>query len=179
MKRLLTSLKERAFLLCLLLIMTGVVFSQGSNDPAKHFYDTTKAAPAAFKAGNMDQAKLLSLDLMEQAQSWKENWNYGNAIHAANLVLGRIALNKGEIEAAKHYLLEAGNTPGSPQLNSFGPDMVFAKELLEKGERETVIKYFNLCSKFWDKRFSKIAQWNVIVANGDIPDFEANLRYFF
>ena len=64
MKRLLTSLKDRAFLLCLMLIMTGVVFSQGSNDPAKHFYDTTKAAPAAFKAGNMYQAKLLSLDLM-------------------------------------------------------------------------------------------------------------------
>ena len=179
MKRLLTSLKDRAFLLCLMLIMTGVVFSQGSNDPAKHFYDTTKAAPAAFRAGNMDQAKLLSLDLMEQAKSWKENWNYGNAIHVANLVLGRIALNKGEIEAAKIYLVEAGKTPGSPQLNSFGPDMVFAKELLKKGERETVTKYFDLCSKFWDKRFSKIEQWKVIVANGDIPDFEANLRYVF
>jgi len=38
-------------------------------------------------------------------------------------------LKEGKVEDAKHYLLEAGKTPGSPQLNSFGPDMSLAEEL--------------------------------------------------
>jgi hypothetical protein len=73
-------------------------------------------------------------NLLIQAESMKDNWNYGNAVHTANLVLGRIALADGDVEEAKCLLLLAGQTPGSPQLNSFGPDMLFAEELLEKGE---------------------------------------------
>jgi hypothetical protein len=47
----------------------------------------------------------------------------------------------GDIEEAKKQLLLAGKTPSSPQLNSFGPNMILAKELLDKGEKDTVLHY--------------------------------------
>jgi len=146
-------------------------------DSEKRFYLTTKAAPAAFKAGDMKKAKSYSYDLLKQAETWKTNWNYGNAIHVANLVLGRIALANGALEDAKNFLLDAGKTPGSPQLNSFGPNMLLAMELLEKGERKTVIQYFDLCAKFWEPKFSRLDDWKGSINRDEIPEFGPNLRY--
>ena len=109
----------------------------------------------------------------------KDDWDYGNAVHTANLVLGRIALAAGDIDEAKRLLLLAGKTPGSPQLESFGPDMLFAKELLEKGEKDVVIQYFTLCSAFWKMDDGKLAQWKTEVQDNEIPDFGPNVRYVF
>jgi hypothetical protein len=57
--------------------------------------------------------------VLSASDKYRSDWNYGNAVHKANLALGRVALRDGDIEQAKHYLIEAGKTPGSPQLNSF------------------------------------------------------------
>jgi hypothetical protein len=55
------------------------------------------------------------------------------------LVLGRIAVREGYIEAAKNYSIADGKNRGSPVMNSFGPNLTLAKDLLEKGERDTVL----------------------------------------
>ena len=102
-------------------------------------------------------------------------WNYGNNIHHGNIVLGRIAIKLDDIEEAKERLVNAGNTPGSPQLNSFGPNMALAKELLEKGEKDVVLKYFELCSKFWKRKKDRLDEWSVSVKDGRMPNFGTNL----
>ena len=66
-----------------------------------------------------------------------------------NVLLGRIALRQGNLKEAKQYLLKAGKSPGSPQLNSFGPQFTFARELLEKGEKSVVIECLDLIGNFW------------------------------
>jgi hypothetical protein len=86
-------------------------------------------------------------------------------------------LQKGNVEEAKNYLILAGKTNGSPQLNSFGPNMSLAKELLEKREREIVIQYFDLCSRFWKNDFSNLNNWKEIIRKGEIPYFGANLVF--
>jgi len=108
---------------------------------------------------------------------YRSDWNYGNAVHQANLALGRLALREGDIERAKHYLIEAGKTPGSPQLDSFSPNMLLAKELLEKGETATVLEYLDLCTKFWRSDHGSISTWKKIIADGKQPNFFANLLY--
>lgn len=108
---------------------------------------------------------------------YKGDWNYGNAIHDANLVLGRIAVREGNIEMAKKHLIAAGKSPGSPQMNSFGPNMTLAKDLLEKGERDAVVEYFMLCRRFWKLHEEKLDQWMHEVMDGKTPDFGANLLY--
>ena len=114
--------------------------------------------------------------VLSVAAKYRSDWNYGNAVHKANLSLGRLALRDGDIEQAKHYLIEAGKTPGSPQLNSFGPNMLLAKELLEKGET-AVLEYLDLCAKFWRSDFGSVSTWKKLIAEGKQPNFLANLLY--
>jgi hypothetical protein len=115
--------------------------------------------------------------VLSVAENYRSDWNYGNAVHKANLALGRLALRDGDIGQAKHYLIEAGKTPGSPQLNSFGPNMLLAKELLEKGETTTVLVYLDLCAKFWRSDFGAVSTWKKLIAEGKQPNFLANLFY--
>ena len=141
------------------------------------FYTITDLVKYAYNAGDLNKAENYAKELLLMAPKYPKDWNYGNAIHQANIVLGRIALARGNIEAAKKYLIEAGKTPGSPQLNSFGPNMTLAKELLEKKETQTVLSYFELCGKFWKMGNEKLKEWSELVRNGKMPDFGGNLLY--
>jgi hypothetical protein len=168
-----------AILSLVAVFVINVAGQTDAGDPATNFYRLTDAAPAAFAAGEDERAQALAVELLSEAERWRENWNYGNAVHAANLVLGRLSLIRGEINDAKKFLLAAGRTPGSPQRNTFGPDMLFAKEMLKKGETETVLKYFELCSTFWGKKHSRLDSWKLAIEKNEDPDFGPNLRYFF
>ena len=143
----------------------------------ERFYMLSGLAKAAFEADDMKKAERYANKLLDTAPQYKGNWNYGNAIHHGNIILGRIALKSGKIEKAKSLLLKAGATPGSPHLDSSGPNMTLAKELLEKGERQAVIEYFQLCAKFWETGKKRLENWTSVVKEGKIPDFGANLGY--
>lgn len=92
-------------------------------------------------------------------------------------MLGLIALKAGDVGQAKEYLLEAGRVTGSSVLVSFGPNMRLAKQLIEKGERDTAIEYFNLCMKFWKREDGKLEKWKNIVKQGGMPDFGLNFSH--
>ena len=143
----------------------------------KRFYALDGASKESFVAGNIEEARNYAQELMTLLPKYKGDWNYGNAIQDANLVFGRIAVREGNIEAAKKYLIAAGKSPGSPQMDSFGPNMTLAKDLLEKGERDAVLEYFMLCRKFWKMDHGKLDQWIQEVMDGKNPDFGANLLY--
>lgn len=128
-------------------------------------------------AGDLAEARANAEAALQLARKYTTDWNYGNAIHKANLALGRIALRKGDRGAAITYLLLAGQTPGSPQLNSFGPNMLLARELLEAGERDAVLKYLDLCGVFWTFDWGALSIWKEIIQAGRTPNFGANLLY--
>lgn len=65
---------------------------------------------------------------------------------------------------------------GAPTLNSFGPNMSLAKELLERGEREVVLEFFELCRTFWECEEGRLDTWSDDVRRGEIPNFGANLH---
>ncbi|MGB8368306.1 MAG: hypothetical protein ACLPYZ_05815 [Limisphaerales bacterium] len=134
-------------------------------------------AKESFEVGKIEDARKFATELLALAPSYESDWNYGNAIQDGNLVLGRIAVREGRIEEAKQYLLAAGKSKGSPQMDSFGPNMSLAKDLLEKGERDTVLQYFELCHRFWRMDYGKLDDWSQEVKAGKIPNFGANLVY--
>jgi len=127
--------------------------------------------------GSLETAKVLAQETLRIAEKYKDDWNYGNAIHKGHLTLGRIALRLDDIEEAKKQLLLAGNTPGSAQLDSFGPNMLLAQELLEKGENAIVLEYLKLCEIFWEFHIEKLMKWQEQVSKGEKPYFGANLIY--
>jgi hypothetical protein len=143
----------------------------------ERFYALGHAAKERFDAGFLFEAKKYAEELAALTPQYPKDWNYGNAVQDANLVFGRLALREGRLADAKNHLLLAGKSPGSPQMDSFGPNMSLAKDLLEHGESVVVLEYFELCKKFWDSKFSKLDAWSAEVKAGRIPNFGANLVY--
>ena len=158
------------------------------------------AAKLAVKASALDDAQSYAVELLESASD-PQDWNYGNAIFFGNMVQGQVALRRGDLAGARSRLLAAGETPGSPQLNSFGPNMSLAKELLTGVEelphaalasrarhlprryatfadgQQTVLEFFGLCKVFWTMGGDQLQQWSEQVQAGVVPDFGANLYY--
>ena len=134
----------------------------------------SRLAKTAFEAGQSDKAKKYALKMLSQQ---KDDWNAGNNLHNGNIILGRIALAEGNVEDAKRHLLAAAKTDGSPQLNSFGPNMSLANDLLKMDETEVVLEYFDLCSKFWEMGKDRLQQWSATVKEGGTPDFKGTLYY--
>ena len=131
---------------------------------------------AAFEAGDSAKAQVWAQEALNQ-KSTSTDSSIADAAHHAHIILGRIALTSNDVAGAREQLLLAGQVSGSPVLGSFGPNMTLAKELLEKGERETVVKYFEECALFWKKDQGKLAEWTAAVKNGDVPKFGPNLIY--
>ena len=138
-------------------------------------------AKAAFAAGELEHARNYATELLQKSASpdlpefFREH--NGNAIHYGNLILGRIAFQSGDVEQAKRHLLASAESSGSPNLNSFGPNMSLAKDLLEHGEREVVLAYFQRCAIFWTSGKDQLEEWTAEIKNGVIPHFGANLSY--
>lgn len=147
---------------------------------AEKFYHLTRETTRAYAKGNPELAKSSAEKLLIETEKWKEDWNYGNAVHVGHAVLGLVALDNGDLNEAKGCLAKSGATPGSPQLNSFGPNMRLAKRLLEKDETDAVLEYFADCRKFWSFGSGKyLDEWTTDVKEGRSPDFRANLDYYF
>jgi hypothetical protein len=146
-------------------------------DPKKRFYVLGETAKAAAQLAKYDEAKAYATELLQLAPSYRKDWNYGNAIHDGHMVLGRVAIARGDHTTAGHELLLAGNSPGSPQLDSFGPNMSLARDLLQSGDREVVYQYFDECGRFWKFGKGPLKRWKALAELHLPPDFGANLLY--
>jgi hypothetical protein len=145
-------------------------------EPSSRLYQLQHLAAAALTAGDKAKAAAFARELMALGEELKSRPGfgpglYGDAMHVGNLVLGHLALAEGDVGTAGEHLLAAGRVPGSPVLKSFGPHFLLAKQLIEKGEREKVVEYFDLCAKFWDREDGRLAKWKEAVRRGVMPDF--------
>lgn len=129
----------------------------GSGCPESGLY-AIWAMRSTFDAGRHDDARAYANLALEGGPGDGDLW------HQANVVLGRIALAEDDVARAKEHLLAAAGVEGSPVLGSFGPNMALAKELLERGEREAVLEYLDLCARFWER--VRLRVWSDVVRAG-------------
>lgn len=140
---------------------------------------------ACLEAGrNLDEAQIAARQMLANART--NNWNYGNVVYDTHSALGRIALLKGDRATARQELRAAGRTPGSPQLNSFGPQFTLARALLDQAQpadREAVVAFLDDVMQFWAnldkapayrrdgvlKQRQKIETWKDDIRAGKIP----------
>jgi hypothetical protein len=164
--------------------LAGGDLSVATNE-MERFYALGSAARNVLRDGKVEEAEALATELARLAPKHKQDWNYGNAIADSNEVLGQIALSKGDVGEAKKHLLASADSKGSPQLNSFGPRFVLARELAEKGERETVIAYLDSVARFWanpeertepnskrlaSENLKELESWKEQLRDGKVPD---------
>ena len=148
------------------------------DDPASAQQMLTLAR-AAMDAGDVDRAAGLAKLLLAMTPMLGEDPKTARGVddikHHSYIILGRVALRKGDVEAAKADLLDAGRVKGGQLLAFYGPNMSLAKELLERGERDVVLQFLALCRKFWGFP-EKLEPWIAAIKKGELPDFGANLN---
>lgn len=122
----------------------------GCSDPQTSRYSMTiDLAKVVLESGELDRARALAQQILDDATRLAGTWVHGNGIHWGNIVLGRIAFAREDVDAARAYLAAAAATPGSPQLDSFGPDQDLAAAFLKRGDRDTVIAYIEAVRRFF------------------------------
>ncbi|MGC5804664.1 hypothetical protein SNK19_14200 [Ralstonia pseudosolanacearum] len=129
------------------------------------------AAAAAFHLGQFADAKLHAERALTLAPGYRNNWNYGNALHLGHTVLGLLALSEGDVSRAIVELHASACTEGSPQLNSFGPTMQLAKALLREGQGVPVFEYLERCRVFWEMGGAWLDSWERKIQAGQVPNF--------
>lgn len=150
-----------------------------SSDEQRSVY-LAQLSRAAYLAGENDRAAAAAQELLGMAATLDEShWNRGNAVHRGHTILGLVALDAGAVGLAKNELAASAAVAGSPQLNSFGPNMSLARRLLLAGEDDAVLDYFDRCLTFWKspRAREKIARWTADIAAGELPDFGPHLVY--
>jgi hypothetical protein len=143
----------------------------------QRFLVLPRLAVAAFDAGDTVKADSYSSEWLADNEKYGKTGNSGEAIFYGNLVKGRIEMAKGNISGATAYLLAAGHSAGSPHLDSFGPNMALARDLLSRGQSEAVLAYLELCTVFWKEDHGALNAWQAVIRAGNIPDFGPNLNY--
>lgn len=73
-----------------------------------------------FRRNQVDVASARAVQLLQLAEAELNDWNYGNAVHKAHIMLGCVALVEAILTLAESELLAAACVLGSPQLASFG-----------------------------------------------------------
>ena len=123
-------------------------------------------AEAAFEAGDHARAEAYASELLSKAETGHRDIFYGNQ------VLGRLALAGGDVERATSHLLASAETAGCPLWCSNFRSMALARELLGRGERETVLRFLERCSASWPESAKKwLTQWAATIERGETPIF--------
>jgi hypothetical protein len=132
---------------------------------------TQSLAEVLYETGAFGPADSLAAFELERSVS-REGADIGNVVYRMNQVRGRVALRGGRRAEAIVFLQRASETRGSPQLASFGPQFVLARELLELGETVAVRQFLASVRSFWlgPAADAYLADAIATIDDGRIPD---------
>ena len=138
-------------------------------DELARFYLVTRILQLALDEGDGPRLRRYATQALELAARFPRNWNCGNGLHLGHSALGALALDSGDTEAAARHLVSSAETPGSPQLNTFGPNLTLAQQLLDRGQHAAVQQFLERCQHFWELGRGKLQRWLRELSEGHAP----------
>ena len=152
---------------------------QAAREPLEKFHAQVHFVRWANNAHQLTEAKPVAEVILKTAPKFAKNWDYGNGIHIAHIVLGRLAASSGDVGSAKYHLKSAAFPQASTHLREFGPNLSLARDLLKRGECDAVVEFLEKYAKIWraDGATQKFAEWNRDIKGGKFPRFGAHLVY--
>ena len=134
----------------------------------------SEIARAALRIGDYNRALAYGEEILAKTGQYEVVSGYSTGV--GHSLRGVAALHLGNLELAKRDLLDSAVDP-SGVLDWNGPELRLAKELLEKGERQTVLEYFARYRPFWSAGRARLDAWSDTIRNGGVPDFSGYLNY--
>ena len=144
--------------------------------PRERFRRLGPAALVLLDRGEVERARAHAEELAELAPYYVDDGSYAGAVGDMHVVLGRLAVRDGDLEAGTEHLRLFGEVEATPVRRSFGPDMSLARDLLHAGEIDAVVRFFEVCRAFWDMEDGRLDEWTRIARAGGVPDFGRSLR---
>jgi len=140
------------------------------------------AASCALAAGQLEKAEQFAKELLAISAPGVSHLSgslVSSHVHAAHLLLGRVALQRNhDITVAKNELVAATQISNTDFMQKYGPNMALARDLLASGERDTVLVYLNSFHGLSPEATEKLDHWSKLIQSGAIPDFGANLLFY-
>ena len=127
----------------------------------------------AFKVGDYTKAELYAQEAL--SYSTQQGPHQAAQVFYGNEILGLVAVHAGNLALAEQYLLQSGRLKGSTRFAEFGPNMLLAKAVLDRGRRDVVLQFIDLCKEFWPAGSNTLLQWTGAIRAGATPDFGRNL----
>ena len=123
----------------------------------------------ALQVGELDKAQ----EYAQEGLDLTRGQDIVSSIYRAKMkmILGRVALRRGDMDSARSFLIQAGNEPIGQWLERMFPSMALAKELLEHGERAAVLEYLKICADHWNKGKEALLRWRESIEQGQAPKF--------
>ena len=123
----------------------------------------------SYRRNKLEESEARARELLTLAAHFPHHRNFANFLFKANMLLGKIAMRRGDKRKAGMYLLEAANSPRSEQLSYIQILMELPRSLIDWGERDTVASFLERCATFnFDKK--QLTEWADQIRHGVNPN---------
>ena len=123
-----------------------------------------------------DDAATKARELLDLAARHQSDALYGDALFEANVILGKMALRRGDKKAAARDLLAAAGTPGSDRIRRGEFEMNLPRSLVDWGERRAVAEFFERMAPK-TVRSKQFQDWAAEILKGVNPDLIPTLSF--
>lgn len=130
----------------------------------------------AWIAGEWSRMRAYASFALDVARSWGVDWERADVVNTVETLLGYGDLASGRLDEAERHLVTSARIPTSPVLESYGPDLGLAAELVARGRTQRVLEYLELCKGFWDPGPGVIDGWELTIRSGGTPDFTGHFH---
>jgi transposase-like protein len=137
----------------------------------------TWIAQSALAAEQTDYAERSALQILRIPDVCSEVMPHHDAAHdwpkvyTALIILGKVALARGDVDAAERHLLDAAATWPGDSKKTYGPDFQLAAALLREDRAAAVLSYLRASRRFTVLIEEQIDHWIRQIEDGRTPDF--------